>query len=102
VVGFGGDLEKMRLDLEWKIDQDLKEGRFMAGWGDDPVSEELRTAISEGWKPVELREERDPTGTAFDVVTAEKDGERREFRSDHLAFHRYVEGLMEDYGLSYS
>ena len=49
-----------------------------------------------------LREERDSTGTSFDVVTAEKDGEPREFRSDHLAFHRYVEGLMEDYGLSYS
>jgi hypothetical protein len=36
------------------------------------------------------------------VVTATKDGESREFRSDHLAFHRYVEGLMEDYGLTYS
>ena len=63
---------------------------------------ELIEAIGEGWKPVELREERDGTGTAFDVVTAEKDGQRREFRSDHLAFHRYVEGLMEDYDLSYS
>ena len=38
----------------------------------------------------------------FDVVTLEKDGATREFRSDHLAFHRYVEGLMEDFGLSYS
>jgi hypothetical protein len=36
------------------------------------------------------------------VVTVRKDGEDREFRSDHLAFHRYVEGLMEDHGLSYS
>jgi hypothetical protein len=74
----------------------------MAGWGDDPVMGELIEAVAEGWKPVELREERDATDTAFDVVTAEKDGERREFRSDHLAFHRYVEGLMEDFGLSYS
>jgi hypothetical protein len=32
----------------------------------------------------------------------EKEGEEKEFRSDHLAFHRYVEGLMEDFGLSYS
>jgi hypothetical protein len=51
---------------------------------------------------VGLREERDAQGTSFDVVTAEKDGERREFRSDHLAFHRFVEGLMDDFGLSYA
>ncbi len=74
----------------------------MAGWGDDPVMGELVEAVADGWRPVQLREERDSTGTAFDVVTAEKDGERREFRSDHLAFHRYVEGLMEDHGLTYS
>jgi hypothetical protein len=73
----------------------------MAGWGDDPVMAELIQAIDEGWKPVTLREEREG-GTPFDVVTVEKDAERREFRSDHLAFHRYVEGLMEDHGLSYS
>jgi hypothetical protein len=74
----------------------------MAGWGDDPVMAELRTAISEGWTPVGVTEERDSTGTAFDVVTVQKEGEEKTFRSDHLAFHRYVEGLMEDYGLSYS
>ena len=73
----------------------------MAGWGDDPVMAELISAIDDGWKPVGLREEREGS-TSFDVVTAEKDGEVREFRSDHLAFHRYVEGLMEDYGLAYS
>ena len=74
----------------------------MAGWGDDPVMAELQQAIAEGWQPVAVRDERDATGTSFDVVSVEKDGERREFRSDHLAFHRYVEGLMEDLGLSYS
>jgi hypothetical protein len=74
----------------------------VAGWGDDPVMSELVQAIDDGWKPVEIRDERDSTGTAFDVVVAERDGERREFRSDHLAFHRFVEGLMDDYGLSYS
>jgi hypothetical protein len=74
----------------------------MAGWGDDPVMAELQQAIADGWTPVEIRDERDATGTAFDAVVAEKDGERREFRSDHLAFHRFVEGLMDDYGLSYS
>ena len=73
----------------------------MAGWGDDPVMAELISAIDDGWKPVSLREEREGS-TSFDVVVAEKDGDRREFRSDHLAFHRYVEGLMEDYGLAYS
>jgi hypothetical protein len=74
----------------------------MAGWGDDPVMTELQAAIFDGWGPVGVREERDSTGTSFDVVTVEKEGEKREFRSDHLAFHRYVEGLMEDFGLSYS
>jgi hypothetical protein len=61
---------------------------------------ELQQAIVDGWEPSALREEREGS-TSFDVVTASKDGEQREFRSDHLAFHRYVEGLMEDYGLTY-
>jgi hypothetical protein len=74
----------------------------VAGWGDDPVMAELQGAMTDGWTPVGLREERDATGTSFDVVTAEKDGQQREFRSDHLAFHRFVEGLMDDFGLSYA
>jgi hypothetical protein len=74
----------------------------VAGWGDDPVMAELQQALADGWEPVRVAEERDSTGTAFDVVTVDKDGEQREFRSDHLAFHRYVEGLMEDFGLTYS
>jgi hypothetical protein len=73
----------------------------VAGWGDDPVMAELQEAIADGWTPSAIREERDASGTAFDVVTATKDGAEREFRSDHLAFHRFVEGLMEDHGLSY-
>jgi hypothetical protein len=73
----------------------------MAGWGDDPVMAELQSAIADGFEPVAIREEREGS-TSFDVVTARKDSEEREFRSDHLAFHRYVEGLMEDFGLSYS
>ncbi len=72
----------------------------MAGWGDDPVMAELREAIADGWEPVAIREEREGS-TSYDVVVARKVAEEREFRSDHLAFHRYVEGLMEDYGLSY-
>jgi len=74
----------------------------MAGWGDDPVMAELQQALADGWKPVKVSDEHDSTGTSFDVVTVEKDGSEKDFRSDHLAFHRYVEGLMEDHGLSYS
>ena len=73
----------------------------MAGWGDDPVMADLQSAIAEGWAPVEVREDTQTPGGPFDVVKVRKDGEEREFRSDHLAFHRYVEGLIEDYGLSY-
>jgi hypothetical protein len=74
----------------------------VAGWGDDPVMADLQQALADGWQPVAVKDERDSTGTSFDIVTVEKEGERKEFRSDHLAFHRYVEGLMEDHGLTYS
>jgi hypothetical protein len=73
----------------------------VAGWGDDPVMAELQQAIDGGWQPVKVSEEQSG-GESFDVVTVEKDGQSQEFRSDHLAFHRFVEGLMEDHGLSYS
>ena len=63
---------------------------------------ELQKALADGWTPVGVIDERDTTGTSFDVVTVEKEGKQQRFRSDHLAFHRYVEGLMEDFGLSYS
>jgi len=67
----------------------------MAGWGDDPVLDELRTLIAEeGWRPVAVRETREA-----DTVTLEKDGARRELTSDHIAFHRFVEGIKEDYRL---
>ena len=62
---------------------------------------ELQQAIDDGWRPVKVTEEEN-LGEAFDVVTVEKDGQTKEYRSDHLAFHRFVEGLMEDHGLSYS
>jgi hypothetical protein len=29
----------------------------------------------------------------------EHEGEQREFTSDHIAFHRFVEGLKEEFGL---
>jgi hypothetical protein len=63
---------------------------------------DLQAALADGWTPVGVKDERDASGTSFDVVEVEKDEERKEFRSDHLAFHRFVEGLMEDFGLSYS
>jgi len=73
----------------------------MAGWGDDPVMGELQAALDEGWTVDRISEDRSG-GEAFDVVTVIKDGESKEFRSDHLAFHRFVEGLMEDLGIGYS
>lgn len=70
----------------------------MAGWGDDPVLEELRRLINdEGWEPI-----RASIGSgigadgAIDVVGIRKGDETRELRSDHIAFHRFVEGLRED------
>jgi hypothetical protein len=68
----------------------------MAGWGDDPKLAELRSLIADdGWTPVKVVETREQ-----DTVTIEKDGERRDIASDHIAFHRFVEGIKEDYGLS--
>jgi hypothetical protein len=67
----------------------------MAGWGDDPSLEELRSLVYEqGWTPISVTEARDG-----DTVVVEHDGEQRSFTSDHIAFHRFVEGLKEDHGL---
>ena len=67
----------------------------MAGWGDDPILDDLRTHVYEhDWVPVAVEETRE-----HDTVTVEKDGERKQFRSDHIAFHRFVEGVKEDFGL---
>jgi hypothetical protein len=67
----------------------------MAGWGDDPQLDELRRLLGEeGWAPVAVRE-----AGSVDTVVVEKDGQRREVSSDHIAFHRFVEGLREDHDL---
>jgi len=67
----------------------------LAGWGDDPALDELRELIYEqGWVPVAVEESRDA-----DAVTVEKDAERRTLRSDHIAFHRFVEGVREEFRL---
>ena len=67
----------------------------MAGWGDDPILEELRTLIEEGWEVVSIEEDVDTDDGPADrvVIRPVADGEVREFVSDHLAFHRYVTGL---------
>jgi hypothetical protein len=74
----------------------------VAGWGVDPSLAVLREHVLDGWEPVRIAEDRDTPGGPYDVVTVRKGDEEKEFRSEHLAFHRYVEMLMEDHGLSYS
>jgi hypothetical protein len=65
----------------------------VAGWGDDPTLAELRTLVyDDGWRPVEIRDSTDG-----DTVVIELDGEQKTFSSDHIAFHRFVEGLREDF-----
>ena len=68
----------------------------MAGWGDDPELEKLRSLVDGGWEVVEITEDRDAPGGPLDTVVLEKGGEREVCSSDHLAFHRYVEGLREE------
>ena len=68
----------------------------MAGWGDDPELERLRTLLSEGWTVASISEDRDAPGGPMDTVVLEKDGDSAQCTSDHLAFHRFVEGLRED------
>jgi hypothetical protein len=68
----------------------------VAGWGDDPELERLRSLIEAGWKVAGIREDPDAPSGPTDTVVLTKDGERTECTSDHLAFHRYVEGLREE------
>jgi hypothetical protein len=65
----------------------------VAGWGDDPELERLRTLVAEGWQVTEIIEDADAPGGPSDTVRLTKDGDSTECTSDHLAFHRYVEGL---------
>lgn len=70
----------------------------MAGWGDDPELERMRSLIDDGWEVVDIKEDPGAAGGPSDTVTLTKGEERVEITSDHLAFHRYVEGLREDQG----
>ena len=67
----------------------------MAGWGDDPELERLRQLIDDGWQVVDITEDNS-SGAPMDTVRLSKGGEETECTSDHLAFHRYVEGLQEE------
>ena len=67
----------------------------MAGWGDDPELERLRSLIDDGWEVVEVTEDANAPGGPADTVKLSKDGETTECTSDHLAFHRYADGLRE-------
>jgi hypothetical protein len=67
----------------------------MAGWGDDPELERLRSLIDDGWEVVDITEDPSAAGGPSDTVTLSKDGETASCTSDHLAFHRYVEYLRE-------
>lgn len=65
----------------------------MAGWGEDPTLAELRALVYEdGWTPTSIVDSTDG-----DTVVVSKDGDSRTFSSDHIAFHRFVEGLREDF-----
>ncbi len=68
----------------------------MAGWGDDPELERLRKLVDEGWQVVDISEDPNAPGGPSDTVRLQKDGETTECSSDHLAFHRYVDGLREE------
>lgn len=68
----------------------------MAGWGDDPELERMRTLIDDGWAVTEITGDPDAAGGPSDSVTLTKDGDTTTCTSDHLAFHRYVEGLREE------
>ena len=67
----------------------------MAGWGDDPELERLRELVDGGWEVTDITEDPNAPGGPSDTVVLTKDGERTECTSDHLAFHRYVEGLRD-------
>jgi hypothetical protein len=68
----------------------------MAGWGDDPELERLRRLIDEGWAVTDIVEDAKAPGGPADTVKLTKEGETTECTSDHLAFHRYVEGLRDE------
>jgi hypothetical protein len=52
--------------------------------------------LDEGWTVSEITDDPSAAGGPTDTVKLEKDGETTECTSDHLAFHRYVDGLREE------
>ena len=72
-----------------------QKGDGMAGWGDDPELERLRELIDQGWQVTDITEDPKAAGGPSDTVTLTKGGETVSITSDHLAFHRFVEGLRD-------
>jgi hypothetical protein len=68
----------------------------MAGWGDDPELDRLRSLIDDGWEVTEIIEDAGAPGGPTDTVKLTKDGDTEQCSSDHLAFHRYAEYLREE------
>jgi hypothetical protein len=68
----------------------------MAGWGDDPELERLRSLLADGWEVSEIKEDPNAPGGPTDTVVLAKGSDTTECTSDHLAFHRYAEGLREE------
>jgi hypothetical protein len=69
---------------------------LVAGWGDDPELERLRGLLADGWDVADITEDPGAPGGPTDTVVLTKGDERTECISDHLAFHRFVEGLREE------
>jgi hypothetical protein len=68
----------------------------MAGWGDDPELERLRSLVDEGWEVVDITEDPGAAAGPSDTVRLQRGDEFQTCSSDHLAFHRYVEYLREE------
>ena len=62
-----------------------------------PLLDDLRKLVyDEGWVP---GEGEGGIPASYDTVTVEKDGARREVAFHHIVFHRFVEGVKEDFRL---
>jgi hypothetical protein len=77
------------------IETQDREAAAMAGWGDDPELERLRSLVDGGWVVEEITEDPNAAGGPSETVKLRKGDESAEVTSDHLQFHHYVEWLRE-------
>ena len=85
-------------DNSWPItdiDRFILAGLESRGLRPAPDAERRTLVYEEGWTPISVSE----GAGSVDTVVVGKDGEERSFSSDHIAFHRFVEGVKEDFGL---